>query len=201
MTYAELVQAVLGITKRPDQLALTESAVRASVLKAHTKDFYYKDLVEVAGQVERPSHLTSLTAKEVVPRFRKVKYITPWHYDPRSRSLGCAGQQLKVIQLGNEVDAYGYYKDNVFYMAGELLQIRTSFPLSHFLIGAFQFPDTTPTGFKTWIADECPEAIVHEAARQVLSTVGMRELAAVQQQLAAEQYALLTINNLATAGE
>lgn len=202
MTFQEILDQVLLITKRRDQMAMTESAVRIATLKVHNKDFFYRDIREESGQLQFPSCVTTLNPKQLFPLFRKVRYITPWHFDRWNyKDQGGPGKGLTPIELGNERDSYGYVKQNVFYMAGENLRILTAFPLSHFLIGAYVHPNTTKEGYSSWIADDYPQAIIHEAARYVAHSLGMRELAAAQQSLVAEAYGLLTINNIAQPGE
>lgn len=202
MNFSELTNEVILITRRPELQTLIESAVRAATLKAHQKDFYYKDLVETGIQFSTPNVLSSLDPKDLIPRFRKVKYIREWLYDPSDTvTFGRGGKKFTAIEPMNAKDRYGYFRTDVFYMAGKVIQIRSSTPLSHILFGAYIYPDITPGGYSSWIAEEVPGAIIHEAARQVLMTIGAGEQVQAQAQLVAEAYQLLTINGIPMEGD
>lgn len=202
MTFDELVQETLVIVKRPDLLGQIERAVRAAVLKIHSKDFFYRDLVETGIQFTSPAPKIHFEPKLIYPRFRKPKYVRNWHYDETDLiSYGHAGIFLDAVAPGNLIDYFGFDKTNVFYMAGNLLQLRSHSDISHILFGFFQYPDTTDAGFSSWIADEQPEAIYREAARAVFKGIGFDEQSAEQNALAAEQYQILTINNIPDNGE
>lgn len=195
MNFTELVEEVYSITNRPDMVNLTESQVRAATLKVHQKDFFYRDIREVGVEFEEPAHITSFRPADVVPRYRKPAYLREWLYDGTSNTLGKGGRKFEVVQTHNAQDMYGFFKQDVYYLAGDVLQIRSSRPISHVLFGAFVLPDITPQGYSSWIADEYPYAIIHGAARAVFKAIGASEQAAEQDAQASEWMALLTINS------
>lgn len=200
MNFSELVDEVILITGRPDLAALTQSQVRAATLKAHQKDFFYKDIVEVGVQLSAPAHVTSFRPADIVPRYRKPAYLREWLYDGTSATFGRGGRKFDVVDTSNAQDAYGFFKQDVYYLAGDLLQIRSSKPLSHALFGAYVLPDITPGGYKSWIAEEFPYAIIHGAARGVFKAIGADSQAAEQDSQTAEWYAILTINSIPDEG-
>ncbi|MNT03697.1 hypothetical protein D3C72_1382440 [compost metagenome] len=174
---------MLVIVKRPDLTDRVESQVRASTLKMHHSDFYYRDLVEVSVEFSEELFIQNFIPTEVVPKFRKVKYIRIW----RGNADGMPGQFLTPIQIENSNDAYGYIKENVFYMAGQMLQVRTSTALKRILFGAYVHPTITPdNAYTSWIADEYPFAIIYEAARAIFRSIGFQEQANEYAQLAGE---------------
>lgn len=183
MTFAQLVAEVLLIVKRPDLQARIEGAVRAATLKMHQSDFFYKDIVEVPVQFDLARVLQQFLPTEVVPNFRKVKYIRIWNGD----ADGSFGPFLDPIQIENSLDIYKCSKDNVFYMAGQLLQIRAVPAVSRVLFGAYKHPVVTPAeSYSSWIADEYPYAIIYEAARTVFRSISFNEQAGEYSQLAGE---------------
>ena len=195
MSYQDLVEEVIRITNRPDLQALTESQIRAATLKAHQKDFFYRDIREVGVEFETPAHITSFRPADVMPRYRKPAYLREWLYDGTSNTEGKGGRKFDVIQTSNAQDMYGFFKEDVYYLAGDVLQIRSSRPISHVLFGAYVLPDITPDNYSSWIADEYPYAIIHGAARAVFKAIGASEQAAEQDAQASEWMALLTINS------
>lgn len=183
MTFAQLVAEVLLIVKRPDLQSRIESAVRAATLKMHQADFFYKDLVEVPVQFDLARILQQFLPTEVVPNFRKAKYVRVWFGD----TDGTYGPFLDPIQIENSLDIYKCSKDNVFYMAGQLLQIRAVPAVYRVLFGAYKHPVVTPAeSYSSWIADEYPYAIIYEAARTIFRSISFNEQANEYSQLAGE---------------
>lgn len=191
MTFDEMVQEVITITKRPDLEARIRSNLRAATLKAHHSDFFYKDLVEVAVQFKDPFYLQSFVPTEVVPAFRKPKYVRLWQGDLN----GMPGKFLEPIQIENSLDAYGHIKTDVFYMAGQNLQIRGLGALDKVLFGCYIHPTILPeSSYSSWIANEMPWAIIYEAARVTFKSISNTEQANEYSSLVAEQFAELKLS-------
>jgi hypothetical protein len=191
MTFDEMVTEVISITKRPDLQTKIEGNVRAATLKAHHSDFYYRDLFEVPVQFTDLFPLQSFLPTEVAPLFRKVKYIRLWVGD----TSGDVGQFLTPVQIENSVDGYGYIKTNVYYMAGQLLQLRGACALDKVLFGCYQHPVIAPsTAYSSWIAVDMPYAIIYEAARVTFKSISFTEQANEYGALVNEQYAELKLS-------
>lgn len=202
MNFQELCDEVVLITKRPDLRDLIESRVRAATLKAHTKDFFYKDVVETGVAFPIPGTVTSFRPADLVQRYRKPRYIREWLYDASDPvDFGRGGKLLRSIDIANVRDSYGYFRSDVYYLAGDVIQIRSSVALSHILFGAYVYPDVTPNGYSSWIAEEMPGVIYHEAARQVLMSIGATTQAEAQAQMVAEAYQVQTFNGIPHEGE
>lgn len=190
MNFTELFNEVVIITKRPDLVDRTKQAIRAATIKLHHSDLYFKDLVEIPVQFTNLFFLQSFLPTEVVPNFRMVKYIRLWLGD----QSGDVGQFLSPIQIENSLNAYKQIKTNVFYMAGQLLQIRGSSPLDKVLFGCYVNPVVTPeASYASWIANEKPYAIIYEAARQVFSSISFTEQANMYGGMVAEELAELKL--------
>lgn len=203
MNFDELKSEVLSIVKRPDQLPRIEAAIRAATLKAHRQDYFYRDLIEKGVQFEGDSCIRNFLPSQIFgTRFRKIKYIRYWMYDAADISqLGLPSNFLTPIDIENSIDGYGYTKTNVYYMAGDLLQIRTSQSLTHCLVGAYLNPIVTETGFSSWIADSNPYAIIYETCRQVFNQIGKASDAQTMTQAVAEEYAQLKLDSINKPGE
>lgn len=182
MNFAELVQEVKDITRRADLDARIQSAVKAATLKLHQIDFWYKDLVEVTIEFSDPQHISNFSPTDVIPRFRKAKYIRIWE----GGMDGVPMNFLKPIQIENALDQYGYQKSDVFYQAGSLIQIRTRNQLQRALFGCYVHPNVTSSAYSSWIAVEVPFAIVHEACRVIFREIGLAEQSGIQESLLAE---------------
>jgi len=183
MNFAQIQSEVLAIVKRPDLVSRVDAAIKAATLKMHHSDFFYKDLVEVPIQFTDVQYIQNFVPSEILPNYRKVKYIRIW----QGGAQGRPGPFLEHIQIENSIDGYNYLKDNVFYMAGTKLQIRTACGLQHVLFGAYVHPIVTPLeSYSSWIADQYPYAIIYEAVRTMYRSIGFSEQANEFAQLAAE---------------
>lgn len=191
MNFTELYNEVILITKRPDLDARTKQAIRSATIKAHHSDFYFKDLYEIPVQFSQLFFLQSFIPTEVAPNFRMAKYIRLWN----GGIEGDVGKFLTPIQIENSLDQYKNIKTDVFYMAGQLLQIRGSTTLDKVLFGCYVNPVITPeSSYSSWIANEQPYAIVYEAARQVFKSISHTEQATEYSNLVAEEYAELKLS-------
>ena len=191
MTFAELVAEVVSITKRPDLIERIKANVRAATLKAHHSDFYYKDLFEVPVQFTEIFILQSFVPTDVSPRFRKAKYVRRW----LGGADGHFGNFFTPIQIENSIDNYGCTKNEVYYMAGQALQMRGAMPIDKILFGCYQHPVVTPeTAYDSWIATEMPYVIIYEAARVTFKSYSFTEAANEYSQLVAEQFSELKLS-------
>lgn len=191
MNFQEIYDEVILITKRPDLVNQTKQKIRSATIKAHHSDFYYKDIVEVPVQFTNLFFLQSFIPTEVVPAFRMVKYIRLWQGDIN----GDVGKFLTPIQIENSLDLYNNKKVDVFYMAGQLLQIRGACTLDKVLFGCYVNPIITPEiSYSSWIANEQPYAIIYEAARQIFKSISYSEQATEMSGLVQEEYGELKLS-------
>lgn len=191
MTFQELYDEVILITKRPDLVDRTKQCLRSATIKAHHSDFYFKDLVESPVQFTDLFYLQSFLPTEVVPNFRMAKYIRLWDGD----NYGNPGKFLEPIQIENSLNRYGQNKTDVFYMAGQLLQIRGAGTVDKVLFGCYVNPVITPeASYSSWIANEQPYAIIYEAARQIFKSISFTEQANEYSSLVADEYAELKLS-------
>src|SRR5690606_1969255 len=118
-------------------------------------------------------YIQNFVPSEVIPLYRKAKYIRMWVGDAPT---GGPGTFLENIQIENSVDQFNAIKTDVFYMAGHNLQIRTSCPVKRILFGAYVHPTITPVeNYNSWIAREYPYAIVYEAARSIFYSIALSQ--------------------------
>lgn len=196
MTYDELVAEVVTLTGRPD-LATTKIPVciRMATLKAHQSDYYFKDLKEQPLIFGDSLYLQSINYRELFPRYRALKYLRK--YEPVGQMEG------KFFTLIDPLEARDEYDTNVldaYYVAGDIIQLRSSTPLTNVLFAFYQNPDITAASFNSWVALEHPYAIVYEAAAALFKTIGYDEEAAYYQRTVQEQIAMLKLTNIVAEG-
>lgn len=192
-----LVADVYTLTNRPDLVGETLLAVKTATLKAHNSDYFYKDLVESGVVFDMSLAQQSLEYKTLFPRWRSLKYIREYDY---STPPGTPGKFLDLVSPESVLDSYSINKEDVCYVAGITIQIRTRIAGQYFLFGYYNYPDVGTETFASWIADEQSAAIVYEAAATVFKTIGYDEQFSAYQGLVTAQYAELKLTNILAEG-
>lgn len=195
-TFAELVADTYTLTNRPDLVGETALAVKAATLKMHHSDFYPKDLTETAIEWAVPDYYQSLEYRTLFPRWRAFKFLRK--YDSAASSPGKFFTLLTPEQI---LDRYGIEKTDICYLAGEMMEIKSSTQDQYMLLSYYQQPVTSESGYDSWIALDHPFAIVYEAARMIFKQVGFDEQASQMNQIVAEQIAMLRASNILASGE
>lgn len=195
-TFAELVADVKLITNRPDLDSETKHAVKIATLKAHHSDFYPKDLYETAIQWNPVSFFQSLEYRTLVPRWRAFKFLRK--YDPTSDDG--AGTFFNMLLPEQTTDGYGIARDNICYLAGESIEVRSSTEDEYMILGCYIHPDITEATYSSWIALDHPFAIEYEAASKIFKMTGYDEQAAAMQKEVVEQFTLLRNSNILGQG-
>jgi len=184
-TLSELIGDVYTITNRPDLVAETKLAVKQATLKAHQFDHFPKDIFETGITFPEASLIQSLDYKTIIPRWRTFKYLrkfTPPSYP---------GEFFSLLTPEESLNRYQINRENICYVAGEQLEIRSNSADQFMLLGCYVHPDITDTGYSSWIAVEYPYAIVYEAAAKVFKMIGQDEQSQSMRQEVAEQFMLL----------
>ena len=195
MTLTELIAEVYTITNRPDLVGQTLTAVRSATLKLHQSDYYYKDLRETGVSFVSALYVQSLEYRPLCPKWRALKYV---------RMTDAAGTDtgafLELVVPENVLDNYKQNRNDICYVAGEVIQIRSSTQVQYIILGRYDNPDITQSGYDSWIALDHPYAIVFEAASTVFKMIGDTDQFAAYTQLAAMQLVELRNSNIIAAG-
>jgi hypothetical protein len=199
MTLAELVAEVYTITNRADLVAQTSLAVRSATLKLHQLDYYYKDVFETAVAFDTAEYLQQLEYRTILPRWRALKYIRKFD-STGTPAPGVVGTFLDVVSPEQVLDSYAVAREDICYVAGEVIQIKSSTELSNILLGCYLNPDVGATTFSSWIATDHPFAIIDEAAARVFKMIGKTDEMAMYQQMAFEQQRAIQVSNIQTVG-
>ena len=195
MTFDELVTEVNLITNRPDLKAETESAVRSATLKAHTTDFYSKDIFETGVEFETSAFRQSLDYISLLSNFRAFKYLR--RVEDENDDVG---RFFDIITPEETLDSYGVNRTDIAYVAGRVIEIRSSVEFTKVLLGAYVFPIVRTGAYLSWVAEQFPYAIIYGAARLVFKAIGYDEQSATFTQLTAEEYNLLRMSALSDVG-
>ena len=195
-TLAELLIEVYELTNRPDLVSETTSAIKAATLKAHQTDFYSKDIFETGVEFTTADFRQSLDYIAFISNLRAMKYLRRVEDETDD-----VGKFFEIIDVAESLDSYGVNRTDIAYVAGRVLEIRSSVSFTKALLGAYVFPIVTPTvSYASWIADLYPYAIIYEAARVVFKSIGYDEQSAQFNSLVSEQYTLLKASALPDVG-
>lgn len=195
MTLAELIQEVYTLTNRPGLVAETLTAVRSATLKLHQLDYFYKDIFETGVSFTAAAYVQQIEYRTLIPKWRALKYLR------KTDSTGTEqGQIYNIITPEQVLDSYGTNQENVCYVAGSAIQIRSRDQLQYAMLGCYVNPDITEAGYDSWIALDHPYAIVFEAAAIIFKAIGDTEKFAAYTQLAAMQAAEVKLSNIQSYG-
>jgi hypothetical protein len=153
-------------------------------------------LYDVAIQWTPVAYQQALDYRTLIPRWRAFKYLRK--YDPTSTDTD--GDFFNIITPEQVLDGYGINRDNVCYVAGEQLEIRSSTQDDYMLLGCYRHPDITELTYSSWVALDHPYAIEYEAASKVFKMIGFDEQATMMQREVVEQFTLLRNSNILAQG-
>ena len=191
MTLAELISAVYDITKRPDRVQETNSAIKSATLKAHQFDFLVRDIFETGINFGTPNYVNNLDYKTVIPRFRVPKYLRKYDY-----TNSAPGDFLTKLTPEQILDRYNTQKQDVYYVAGQYIQINSSTQDQYYLFGCYIDPDISDASFTSWIANDFPYCIVYYAAAIVEIGLGKLDEAKLHQALGEDEKSRIVIQDI-----
>lgn len=192
-SFSDVVAEVYALTNRPDLVNETALAVRAATLKAHHTDFYYKDIFETGISFTTSDYLQSLPYKDLIPLWRSPKYIRK--VDASTTPPTPLGF-LKLVAAEDALDSYALNKEDVYYIAGTNIQLRSRTQQQFYAVGCYVHPNVTTANYSSWVADEHLYAIVFEAVAIIFKTIGYDEQVKAYREMVAEEIALLKMSNL-----
>lgn len=195
MTFDELVEEVYIITNRRDLEAETKSAVKSATLKAHKSDYYSKDIFETGIQWTTLSFRQSLDYISLFSNFRAFKYLRK-----AEDADDDTGMFFDIITADEILDSYGCNKNDIAYVAGRVIEIRSSTEFQFALLGCYVYPIVRETDYTSWVAEQFPFAIIHEASRRILYSIGKREEAKAQEGLTGEEYTEIKLSAITDVG-
>lgn len=174
--YDGLLRDIIVLTNRPDLEEETELALRTATMNVHHSDFYNRDHVTQLVQLPNAAYQVALDIQNLFPRFRAVESIVP--VDVNYNPLLDPSAQLEIVEIGDIRDPeYGTLKNNVAYVAGTTLNIRSAYNSYGFVVGFFQAPITRREQYNSWIAQLYDAPIIFWAAALILNTNGNEDKA------------------------
>lgn len=195
MNFAELLTEVYALTNRPDLVAESKAAIKSATIKAHQSDHYAKDLYETGIQFDESLLRQSLDYPSIITNFRNLNYVRRV-----TDEFDADGTDFAIVTPAELVNAYGTNRADVAYIAGRVIEFRSSVAFSKILLGCYVTPIVTEEQYSSWVAELQPYAIIYEACRVLFTTIGYQEQSASYSRLVAEEYAMLRMLGIADVG-
>lgn len=169
MTLNELIAEVYTKTKRPDLVDRTKQAVKKVTLECHQLDFFSKDIFE-SGMVFVTSTYLQQIDLAIIPRYRAIKYLRKCD-SAGVPVIGTSGK-FKIISPDQVFDRYGIDQTDVAYVAGQVVNLKSSTEFQYLLTGWYQNPDISDSGYSSWIAVAHPYLIINKAVQSLYVDMG-----------------------------
>lgn len=195
--YDALLQDVLELTKRPDLMEESQIALRTATLSIHGRASFPRDLVTSLVKLPNPAYQVALDIQALFPRLRGLNAVrvVDVNFAPIDTDVG----KIEVVEPNDIYDPeYGSVKNNIAYVAGTSINIRTAIEAYGYIVSYYQLPLVRREEYNSWIAQMSPDAIIYQAASIVFSTNGNEEKAASYQKMVREMLFPELVTNFLT---
>lgn len=167
--YDSMVADTMDLTKRPDLEAETRIAVRSATGNAHLSGAYVRD---TATQLVRFPNAAYTVAIDITTMFPRMRGISSVNLADATDAI-MQDPKIEIVELGDIRDPdYGYLRNNIAYLAGTALNIRSTNSMVAAIVQYLQMPETRREGYNSWIAQLYPDVITFWAASMVLTSSG-----------------------------
>lgn len=162
-TFAEMRGLVNDITKRPELVSTTDFAIKLATLRAHNVEFFHRDqaiavltFTPVNGALfqDIPNVYSTLPLLRI-PNFLQSE--DPGTFAP-TENLEFVPDYKNFYTPENEI------RWSVFSLIGETLRMRAQSVTGRASLYYYKNPNTTTTGYASWIADQYPDDLAQWAA-------------------------------------
>ena len=190
----------MDVFRRPDMQAQVAARVRGAIQWAHNLDYFPRDRITQMQLVQDVENNTIRLG--LPPYFRQFEVIRP--YDINDNPITLCTDTPDSIGY-REIDPHqilgyrGTQETNWFYVAGDVLNIRTSAEPHQLYFMYHATPDLRDDSAVTWITENYTELIEFRALGVLYSIVGNQELRNTYMNLAEELKEQL-LDNAFTAG-
>lgn len=170
--YDSVYNDVVELTKRPDLESETAIAVRTATSSIHARAAFPRDSVVQLVKIPNSSFITSLDAQLLFPGLRGLSTVRlcDVNYDPMEFP------EIEIVEMGDIYDPiYRTLRNNIAYLAGTSVIIRSGTAAYGFVVEYFKVPSVRRDSYNSWIAQLSPDVIVHQAASLVFATNGNEE--------------------------
>ncbi len=170
--YDQMLADVYALTNRPDLEEETAIALRSATISVHSRAAFPRDSAVSLVKIPNAAFIFAVDIQLLLPRLRGLSTVRMLdiNYDPLEYP------QIEVREMGDIYDPeYKTLLNNIAYIAGTSLTIRTAAASYGALIEYFKLPEVRRETYNSWIAQLQPDPIVYSAAAKVMLTNGNEE--------------------------
>lgn len=197
-TFADMQAEVIANTKRPELVALTNSAIKMATLRAHHVDFFPRDqanyLVLYALPVNNQLFVDITGVFGSLPLFRTADFL-----QGEDSVTQIPNENLEyVVDYKNFWDEYNCLRSSVFTVMGDTVKVRFCSATGRARLYYYKNPDVSISDYSSWIADKHIEDLAKWAAAIVWARSGFQEIAAQMKDTITDFKALLVESYLSS---
>jgi len=176
-TFQNMRDAVIAKTKRPELVAVTDSAIRMATLRAHGVDFFPRDLSSFVATYTVPSGLQIFV--DIPNIYTSAPLLRTLNYMVGEDAVSL--QPVEILEHKNELkdfwDVDSQLLTSVFTQLGENIRARFGNPTGRATVYYYRNPDIAELTYSSWIADMHIDELAQWAAGIVWSRTGFLEQA------------------------
>jgi hypothetical protein len=161
MNFAQAVQAVIDITKRPDKQVETERAVNAALSFFIMKAEFPQDLLE-ATLIISPTDYTGQVSMASLTRFRRMKFV----------NISGERNYLKPISPEHLFTPGGLVQPNTYFLTSTYLNYSLAKLAAALKVGYYAYPPTLTANDTHWFLDAAFPCVIDRAAGVVFKHIG-----------------------------
>ena len=199
-TFAELYDATVQNTKRPELVALTKTCVRLATLRAHQTDFFLRDQVlgSLTYTVDQAQQIVTInTLNAQLPNKRSIEFV-----QCLDASTLMPSENMEWREYSDFWNKDGELRNSVYTELGDSLKFRPQVQTGRLAVLYYTNPVVTEVGYASWIADVHIDELAMWAAGLIWARTGFLEQAKVTQdlhvtpfkELLCESYLIGTVN-------
>lgn len=198
--YDSIVSDTTTLTARPDLADEIAVAVRTATLSIHNRYSWPRDLVTQLVRLPNASNITAVDAQVLLPRLKGLSSVRL--VDAEGNPLNGEEAQIEVVEIDDTFDPiYRTLKNNIAYLAGTTVNIRSYIAAHGYLISYYQVRRVRRDEYDSWIAQLAPDVIVYQAASIVFSTNGNEEKARAYSNMVEKQFLPELVTNFLTSAQ
>jgi hypothetical protein len=176
-TFANLIDSVITVTRRPDLTAEITLALKKAIVKEHSAIDYPRDLKVQSSALTQPSPNTFRYSISLPATARKIKYIKEAPANVDSAIFTSSGQygilEFKEKNLDNLFDAYSREAVNYYTRFGTTINLAASRQVDNVTTYYYDLPDLSNTAvYSDWLADLYDYVLYTHAAAEIFRITG-----------------------------
>lgn len=199
-TFAELTAKVYDVTKRPELVSLTATAIRLATIRAHHTDFFPRDsnIQAIDFTVNPTLQFVDLTnIYSTLVQLRAIELL-----QCADVITGNPTESLEYREYSDLWDVDGVLRSSVFTLVGDTLKCVPKVATGKMLVKFYKNPIVLDATYSSWIADLYDDEVAMWAAAIIWSRTGNMEQAKLTLQshvqpfkdLLIESHLLATVN-------